>query len=252
MKLKALFVSLGILLAAPAAFGQGVDEFGSYGGIEHRGRVRSGQEAAVEIRVGPYNPNVDDNVPSGTPYDDIFGDKQRWHGGFEVDWQVLRVPKLLSFGPGFGAAYTNSSARAPLTDGTGLSAQNTTLNIIPLYAAGVLRVDALADRFNVPFCPYAKLGFGYAFWWTKDGEKPGTAEGIEGKDTSYGLVYSLGVAFRLDWIDPMDAAAADASIGINHSALFIEYFGADLDGFGSNDVMQVGTNTYVFGLMLEI
>jgi hypothetical protein len=252
VKASAPLVAAIALLATPAAFGQGVDEFGAYGGIERRGRERSGQEAAVEIRVGPYTPNVDDNVPNGTPYEDIFGDKQRWHAGLEVDWQVLRIPALLSFGPGFAGAYTNSSARAPLTDGTGRSEQETTLNILPFYAAAVLRIDALADRYNVPFCPYAKLGFGYAFWWTKDGEEPGTAEGIEGKGTSYGLVYSLGLAFRLDWIDPMDAAAADASIGINHSSLFIEYFGSDLDGFGSNDVMQVGTNTYVFGLMLEI
>jgi hypothetical protein len=51
---------------------------------------------------------------------------------------------------------------------------------------------------------------------------------------------------------PGDAAAADASIGVNHSSLFIEYYGSNLGGFGSSDVMQVGTNTFVFGLMLEI
>jgi hypothetical protein len=252
MKLRAFLAGLGVLFATSLSFAQGVDEFGAYGGVERRGQERSGQEAAVEIRVGPYTPNVDDNVPNGTPYEDTFGQKQRWHGGLEVDWQVLRIPRLLSFGPGFGGAYTAASAKAPLESGGGRSAQDTTLTIIPLHLVGVLRIDALADRFNVPFCPYAKLGLGYAFWWSKDGEEPARADGTDGKDTSYGLVYSLGVAFRLDWIDPMDAAAADSSIGINHSALFIEYFGSDLDGFGSTDVMQVGTNTYVFGLMLEI
>jgi hypothetical protein len=251
VRLAPLLAALGIALGANAARAQGVDEFGAYGSTATRGQERSGQEAAVEIRVGPYTPKVDDKV-DGTPYEDIFGTKQRWHFGIEADWQVLRVPRLLSFGPGLGIAYTKSSAKAPLSSGTGLSAQETSLNIVPMHLVGVLRIDALADRFSVPFCPYAKLGLGYAFWWSKDGDEAAKANGIQGKDTSYGLAYSLGVAFRLDWIDLEDAAAADASIGLNHSALFIEYYGNNLGGFGSSSVMQVGTNTYVFGLLLEM
>ena len=251
MRLAPLLAALALAFGSKAALAQGVDEFGAFGGAETRGQERSGQEAAFEIRVGPYTPHVDDNV-DGTPYEDIFGTKQRWHVGIEADWQVLRVPRLLSFGPGLGIAYTKSSAKAPLASGTGLSAQETSLNVVPLHLVGVLRIDALADRFNVPFCPYAKFGLGYAFWWSKDGDEAANANGIQGKDTSYGLAYSLGVAFRLDWLDASDAAAADASIGINHSALFIEYYGSNLGGFGSSDVMQVGTSTFVFGLMLEI
>ncbi len=251
MKAAHLLLSLGVLLSTPAALAQGVDEFGAFGGIERRGHERSGQEAAFEIRVGPYNPNVDDGL-QGTPYASTFGDSQRWHAGLEADWQVLRIPQILSFGPGFGAAYTRSSARAPLASGTGLSAQDTTLNILPFHLVGVLRVDALADQLNVPFCPYAKFGLGYGMWWSKDGDKTGRdADGVEGKGSSYGLAWALGVAFRLDWLDPSDAAAADTALGINHSALFIEYFGSDLTVL-SSDAMQVGTNTFVFGLMLEI
>jgi len=240
------------VLAAPTALAQGVDDFGAYGGVESRGLERSGQETAFEVRVGPYRPNVDDKL-SATPYEDTFGDSTRWHVGLELDWQVIRVPSTLSFGPGFGGAYTRSSAKAPLSSGEGLSAQDTTLNIVPFHLVGVLRIDALADRFGVPFCPYAKLGLGYALWWSKDGEETAKdANSIQGKDASYGYVYALGIAGRLDWLDQSDAAAADASIGINHSTLFIEYFGSDLGGFGSDNVMQVGTNTFVFGIMLEI
>lgn len=251
MKPAPLLFSLSVLLSAPAALAQGVDEFGAYGGMERRGHERSGQEAAFEIRVGPYTPNVDDKL-QGTPYKDIFGDSQRWHAGIEADWQVFRIRDVLSLGPGVGMAYTRSAAKAPLSSGSGLSAQETTLNIIPFHLVGVLRVDALADKLNVPFCPYAKLGLGYAMWWSKDGEETGRdADGVEAKGSSYGLVYALGVAARLDWLSPEDAASADASLGMNHSALFIEYFGSDLGGFGSSDVMQVGTSTFVFGLMLE-
>jgi hypothetical protein len=250
VKPAALLLSLGIVLGARAGFAQGVDNFGAYG-MEERGQERTGQEAAFELRIGPYNPNVDDKL-EGSPYQDTFGDSQRWHVGIEIDWQAFRIKKLLSVGPGVGMAYTRSAANAPLSSGTGRSAQETTLNIIPFHLVGVLRVDALADRFNVPLCPYAKFGLGYAMWWSKDGEETGSADGMEAKDTSYGLVWALGLAARLDWLDPEDAANADAALGINHPALFIEYFGSDLGGFGSSDVMQVGTQTFVFGLMLEI
>jgi hypothetical protein len=250
VKPAALLFSFGVLLGTSVASAQGVDNFGAYG-MEDRGKTRTGQEAAFELRIGPYNPNVDDNV-EGSPYEDIFGNAQRWHVGIEIDWQAFRIPKLLSVGPGVGMAYTRSSAKAPLSSGTGLSAQDTTLNIIPFHLVGVLRVDALADRLNVPLCPYGKFGVGYAMWWSKDGEETGRdADGTEAKDSSYGLVWALGLAARLDWLDPEDAANADAAIGLNHSALFIEYFGSDLSGFGSSDVMQVGTQTFVFGLMLE-
>jgi hypothetical protein len=251
VKLSASLLALGIVTTAPAALAQGMDDFGAYGGIERRGLERSPQNAAFEIRVGPYTANVDEKL-DGTPYEDTFGTKQRWHGGFEADWQLFRIPRVLSLGPGLGVHYTASSAKAPLSSGEGLSAQDTTLTIIPLHLVGVLRVDILADRFHIPFCPYAKLGIGYAFWWSKDGDKTAVEDGVQGKDTSYGLAYALGLAGRLDWLDPDDAASADAGIGINHSSLFIEWYGNDLAGFGSDDVMQVGTRTFVFGVMLEI
>ena len=253
MRLAALGPALvGVLLLSGLSHAQGVDQFGAYGGLERQGYRRSPQEVAFEIRFGPYRPNVDDQL-AGSPYADIFGDSTRWQFGLELDWQLLRIPELLSFGPGVGFGYTRSGAKAPLESGAGLSAQDTALNIMPFHAVGVVRLDVLADRFRVPLCPYAKLGLGYALWWSVDGEKLGRdAAGIEGEDASYGLVYSLGIVARLDWLDPADAASADASLGINHAGLFIEYFGSDLSGFGSNDVMQVGTSTWVAGLMLEI
>ena len=250
---KAAALTLGgaLLALTGTAHAQGVDEFGAYGGLEDRGLERSPQEAAFEIRIGPYRPNIDDNV-AGSPYKDIFGNSQRWHAGFEVDWQVFRVERTLSFGPGFSLAYTRAGAKAPLASGGGRSAQDTELEMLPMFLAGVLRIDALADRTVIPLAPYAKLGFGYALWWASDGESSARADGVSGKGASYGYTYSLGVLLRLDPLDPGDAASADASLGINHSGIFIEWFGSDLDGFGSDDVLQVGTNTWVAGLTIEM
>jgi hypothetical protein len=246
-------ITLGatLLTFSATASAQGVDEFGAYGGLEDRGQRRSPQEAAFEIRVGPYRPHIDDAV-AGTPYQDIFGSSRRWHAGFEVDWQVLRIERTLSLGPGFSLAYTRAGAKAPLASGAGRSAQDTELEIVPMFLAGVLRIDALADRTLVPLAPYAKLGFGYALWWASDGEDSARADGVVGKGASYGYTYSLGVLLRLDPLDPADAASADASLGINHSGLFIEWFGSSLDGFGSTDVLEVGTNTWVAGVTIEM
>lgn len=249
----AALIALGAssLTFSGTAQAQGVDEFGAYGGLEDRGERRSPQEAAFEIRVGPYRPHIDDAV-AGSPYKDIFGGSQRWHVGFEVDWQVLRIERTLSFGPGFSLAYTRAGAKAPLASGGGRSAQDTELEMLPMFLAGVLRIDALADRTPIPLAPYAKLGLGYALWWASDGENSARAGGVAGKGASYGYTYSLGVLLRLDPFDPADAASADASLGINHSGLFIEWFGSSLDGFGSADVMDVGTSTWVAGLAIEM
>lgn len=248
-----LTAALGLaaaLFAAPA-HAQGTDELGAFGGLEHRGHHHSPQDWAFEIRFGQYPPRIDNGL-SGDPYERIYGTKKRWQGGAELDWQAFRIPKLLSVGPGFGLSYTRAGAKAPLASGSGLSAQDTTINILPMFAVGVLRLDVIADRTVIPLAPYAKLGAGYAFWWSNDGDHPARAGNVAGRDTSYGYVAALGVMMRLDWLDPSDAASADASLGLNHSGLFIEWMHSDLSGFGSNSVMDVGSSTWVAGLTLEL
>ena len=254
MKLLAWFAPLATLAVAfstAPALAQGVDEFGAYGGLEDRGHVRTPQEVAVEIRFGHYRPDIDSDLP-GSPYRDVFGGDKRWQIGAELDWQVLRLPRTLSFGPGIGFGYTRAGAKAPLSDGTQLSAQDTTLNILPFHLVGVLRVDAIADRTPVPLAPYAKLGFGYALWWSGIGEGTSRVNGQAARDNSYGYVFALGLLARLDWLDPQDAAAADASIGLNTRDCSSSGFKSDLGGFGSDDKMQVGTSTWVAGLTLEM
>jgi hypothetical protein len=238
-------------LGASQAFAQGVDDFGPYGGLEHHERAQSPQNFAFEVRFGPYVPHVDQDIP-GQPYKQIFGTSTRWQGGLELDWQLFRIRKLLSLGPGLSAAYTHSSAKAPLTSGDGLSAQDTTLGIIPFNLMAVLRFDAIADRTWVPIVPYLKVGLGAALWWSSIGESPTHYNGEVGKGTSFGYVAAIGAMVRLDELDPVSAANADSSLGINHSAVFIEYYKSNLNGFGTGASMEVGTSTWVAGLALEI
>lgn len=252
MKAKILVGALlayAALLAAKPARAQGVDVFGPYGGLENHGFVRSKQEVAFEIRFGHYDPNVDDGL-TGTPFKDTFGSGHHWQGGAELDWQLYRKPRLFSLGPGFGFGYTHASGKAPLESGTGVSEQDTTLGIFPMHLVAVFRLDYLADRTPVPLQPYAKLGLGYALWWSSIGNEASRSNGDVGKGASYGYVWALGVLLRLDPLEPSAAANADASLGINHAGFFIEWFNSGLDSFGKG--MDVGTNTWVAGLGLEI
>jgi hypothetical protein len=250
-RLLQALLGAAVVLASSSSFAQGVDEFGAYGGMERRGQARSPQTVAVEFRFGPYPPGVDNDLP-GAPYKYIFGDSTRWQGGLEVDWQAYRIPRVLSLGPALGWAFTQSSAKAPLASGDGLSAEKTTLAIMPFNLVGVLRVDWLADHTVFPFVPYVKAGIGYGLWWSNIGEAATRVDGVVGKGFSYGYVVAAGMMLRLDTLDPTTAASADASLGINHSALFIEYFKSNLNGLGTSSRMEIGTSTWVTGLVLEI
>lgn len=250
-----LGAALGLLAAAGAAGAQGVDEFGPYGGLDGRGINESPQNAAFELRFGRYVPDVDSEFGGGaTPYADVFGDDSRFLLGLEFDWQALRIDHFGSFGPGFGWGYTRSTGKALLHDGTGESGQDTTLEIMPMYLVGVLRVDVLARDTSIPIVPYAKAGLGTALWWAGSGDHIADHEpsGASGRGLSYGLQGALGGMLLLDTLDEDAALGMDATTGVNNSYVFVEWYLSRLDGFGSGDVMRVGANTWMLGLALEM
>jgi hypothetical protein len=248
-----LFASLisTALVSLPSllAHAQGVDEFGGYG-VKRGEQSESKQEAAFELRLGRYQPDVDKNLGS-TPFQDVFGTSNRYIFGAEIDWQLLRIPHFGTLAPGFGWGYTKFSAKARFADNNALSA-TTTLSIMPMYVVGVARADVIAKDFKIPLVPYAKLGLGYAMWWSDDGKRSATYQGTQGRGASYGLTYALGAMFLLDVLAPDDAVTADGLIGINNSYLFAEWFRPQLDGFGSNKVLNVGSSSWLIGIALEI
>jgi hypothetical protein len=209
---------------------------------------RSAQYLAVELRFGPYHPKVDDEFSSATPYKTIFGDSTRFQLGFEVDWQALRIPHFGSFGPGFGYSYTKSSAPAPLArDPRIMSAEDTSLWIMPMYLAAVLRVDVLAREFNIPIVPYGKAGFAYALWRSDaDGDLAHDKNGVAGKGAESGYQLAFGGMFLLNVLHPQAALDMDNATGINAAYVFGEYFTSNINSFGHG--MQVGANSWVVGL----
>jgi hypothetical protein len=211
----------------------------------------SPQYAAFEIRIGGYSPKVDENTPTPV-YTDFFGDKQRFIFGIEADWQAWRAPYIGTLGIGFGWGYTQMSASNKIpgaVDGAQDVVQASTLNIMPLYAVGVLRVDTFARNYSVPIVPYAKLGLAYALWWVNDGIGTATSDdGTKGRDISVGTQAAIGGMFLLDILEPSAARAADSDGGLNNSYLFFEWA---MSNYGGNQ-MNVGSNSWVTGLAFEM
>jgi hypothetical protein len=237
-------------VVAARAQSQPVDEFGGYG-AKRGEQSESKQDAAFELRFGRYVAEVDSPLDT-TPFHDTFGSSNRYMMGAELDWQLLRIPHLGSLGPGFGWGVTKYSARAPFANGSGYSAADTRIWIMPAYVVGVLRADVISRDFKIPLVPYAKLGLGYALWWSSDGDKSASEGGKAGRGASYGLTYALGAMFLLDVLSPDDAITADGLTGINNSYVFAEWFRPQLDGFGSNKVLDVSSSSWVLGIAIEM
>jgi hypothetical protein len=248
--LAALSVFACCISASLAARAEGVDDLGHYGSKPGKQR-ESKQEAAFELRIGRYVPEVDSQV-SGSPFRSTFGDNNRYVFGAEVDWQLVRIPHFGTLAPGLGWGYTRFSAKAKYADGSGVSSGSTNLSIMPMYLVGVVRADVISRELKVPLVPYAKLGFGYGMWWSSDGNRSANVNGKAGKGGSYGLTYALGAMFLLDVLDEDNAVSADASTGINNSYIFAEWFRPQLDGFGSSKVLDISSSSWLLGIALEI
>ncbi len=252
--LAALTTTACLLLPTLAAHAQGVDEFGGYGtrrGVQSESR----QDAAFELRIGRYVPEVDSEV-SGSPFADTFGSSNESFNGYllgaEVDWQVLRIPHFGTLAPGLGWGYTKFSAKARFANGSGVSATYTRISIMPMYLVAVARADVLPRDLKIPLVPYAKLGVGYGMWWSSDGKQSAEVDGKKGRGASYGLTYALGAMFLLDVLDEDDAVSADGLTGINNSYIFAEWFRPQLDGFGSSKVLDIGSSSWLLGIALEM
>src|SRR5262249_38110783 len=170
--------------------------------------AESEQRFALELRFGPYHPSVDDEFPGTRPYATAFGaDNKPLYVGIEFDWQLLRIPKLGTLGPGFGWGYTHSSAAATRVSDGQPSPETTTLTIMPMYAVGVLRVDVFARELGIPIVPYAKAGLGYGLWWS------GNDVQTLGKGHSWGTEFALGGMLLLDSLDEHAAVELDNEWG---------------------------------------
>jgi hypothetical protein len=240
--LLALFV---ILLPRAAAAESQFSE--SLAASPDSARLASPQAWNLELRFGPYRPDVDSEFSArgsaAHPYADVFGSKNHLMMQLELDRQLLRRLGG-TWAVGVGVGYFHATGAALASDLKTPSGDQTGLRLIPLSAALVYRAEGLRERFGSPLVPYAKLGLDCTLWQMTDTSKP-SADG-----RTFGWHAAVGVSLDLASLDPEAAHAMDQESGINQTALFFEGTRYSLDGFGSGTALHVGDTTWFGGLML--
>lgn len=252
IRVRAFAASALCLVSLPAY--ADVDYFGPYGAAKSQESARS---MAVELRLGQYLPQVDEEFAGGAqPFRDHFGGKNRWLVGLELDWQLFRIDGIGSLGPGVGVGYTSLKSRdfhdpasAPSRE---QASEGSTLKILPMYGVAVVRIDALHQRTPIPLAFYGKAGVGYGIWWANYADSLDAVNGSKANDTSWGTHWALGASLLLDALDRRAANNMDATNGINNSFVFVEWYNSNLDGFGSSNKMQIGDSTWMAGLAFEL
>ena len=176
----------------------------------------SPEHFVLEVRGGPYNPNLE-----GTgAFDDYYGDDDGPLLAVELDVIGYRLDDILYLGGGGGIGTAAFSGKT--LDMTGEpTSEETSFDVLPLQLMAVVRIDALARKLKVPFIFTGKLGYEWAHWSTDSGGR-NDADGW-----SVGLTWAAQVALDLDFFEPSAARRMDEEWGINHTFLFFEVYGLE-------------------------
>ena len=230
---------------------------------KHERTFESPQHFALELRLGPYKPNIDSdpalgksapwNETFGDPYQSVFGTSQRALVAAEFDFQFIHFPHIGSLGAGISGGYTSMSAPARRADNPSqyLPGETTSLDVYPFYLVAVFRFDALNKDFGVPLVPYAKVGMGMALWRASTDIGTSSASGVQGEGHTFGYHLAAGVGLDLNAFDRSAAHSFDESMGVNHTYIYVEWMDMALNGIGQTSALRVGSSTWVSGLALE-
>jgi hypothetical protein len=234
-------VVLAVFSVSTASFAQGTDLFGPVRDEGHAAKPTE-QNLAFEVRFGPYLPELPNQAGLTPSFADQLGRKHRVMVGFEADWQALRIPEILSLGPGAGMGYTRLTGDGKFDN----AAYSAKLKIWAQWVEAVLRVDVLQQKFSVPFVFYGKLGAARATWWSHNHPYYNNQVDVKDSGSAQGLAWALGAMFDLGFLEPSRARRMDAISGVNHMYLFWEWYQFKLDDFGKG-VNQVGDSTWALG-----
>jgi hypothetical protein len=229
-------------------------------------RKESPQRFAIEIKFGPYLPDIDRNYEGAGlgPYANVFGETDDTgvatsppkKGVFSVlgfEWQFYHLGGAFSLGTTIGLFRDKAQALQAEPDEDGNvrnAADSATFNVVPITVLLGYRFELLADRYRVPLVPYARAGLGYGFWWATKGGRGDISiaqDGQKARGGSLGWQANLGLMLRLDFIDRASAVDLDRNTGINHTYLFGEWQFSHLDGFNSGKRLSVGDDTFMVG-----
>jgi hypothetical protein len=208
-------------------------------------RAESPIQGSLELRVGPYRPDVDgDFVARPGPYEEIFGGKRPLKFDLVASKALWRG--FGTFEAGVGVGYFKASGLGVFASDGSASADKTTFSIVPTSLALTWRFDLLLDRWNVPLVPFARASLERYNWWVTDGGGSTVKSGA-----TNGYSYGGGLALALDFFDPMLGRELDSETGVNHAMAVIELKKTVIDDFGSSSSWNLSDTrpTMTFGLL---
>jgi hypothetical protein len=205
---------------------------------------------AVELKFGPYYPDVDTEPGVGSPYEDVFGEKQTFMFLAEFDWQFLQLPGI-NLGIGLLAGYFQDTGKGLDPDTGEQAGEETQLKVLPGHFDAIIRVDALPRFTKVPLVPFVKAGISYYIWWVENGRGIGRYEGTTGYGGTWGWNFSAGLMLLLDFFEPSAARTFDQEAGVNNSYLYADFFMARIDNFGDRNKLNLSDYTWTVGLAIE-
>jgi hypothetical protein len=220
-------------------------------------QAESPQHFAFEFRFSPFTPDIDSDpaLQGQKPYAAAFGSPAHLLFGAEFDWQAARIPHVGTFGPGVGISYVTMSRPAQFAtphNGQTTSGEDTNLQILPMYAIGVLRGDAIWRELHIPLVPYAKLGLGLAFWRASNTLGTSHYQGVSGLGHTFGSQFALGLGLNLNPFDQYAARNFDESLGVNNTYIYGEWTVSDLTGlWAQQHPLRVGGTYWTLGLAFE-
>jgi hypothetical protein len=206
--------------------------------------IESPMRVTWEFRTGPYR-------PAGSPFHETFNNDNGWLFATELDITLFDIPKDIGqLAIGLGAGWSGYSAKALVLDNAGRletdadgnptgrrSGETTKLQLYPLNAMGVVRIDALARHTVIPVTFAGKLGADFLRW------KSTTGSSTDAKGLNIGLRWAVQAALELDFIDRRSARRLDDEFGINHTLLFVEWM--------QSRTQSLGDRTLQFGLSIQ-
>ncbi|MCC6996686.1 MAG: hypothetical protein IT370_18890 [Deltaproteobacteria bacterium] len=206
----------------------------------------------VELKFGPYKPNVDDEPGlTSKPYETVFGSDDDVMSTLEIGTALYRG--ALGWGGVTGSiGYFNATANTFVAGTDMRSSDETEFTLIPLTLNGMWRLDQLGAM-GIPLVPYGKLGLVYDLWYS-DGGNGETSESATGGSASGGKLGwqgAIGLGFVLDSLDRDMARSLAAESGIQHLYLFAEYLHASVSGF-EDAAIHLGDTTWMAGIAFEM
>ena len=218
---------------------------------------RSSRNFMLELRFGPYSPDVDAEFGgAATPHRDFFGSKRRLMTQIELDYQLFQGFGSAAVGLSLGYFKEEAQAFAEPADGepaTVRSGDKSRLSLYPVAVLGVYRADQLWHFMRIPLVPYVKAGINYTFWNVYDGnDRVATSlPSGRGRGGTWGWQAAAGLSFVMNVIDPGAARELDAETGINNTQVFFEVAKFAVSGLGQDNRMHLGDATWLTGLAFE-